>query len=225
MDKQITWEKTNFHDLLDINFGNNIREISEEDFFEFEEDDDETGDIMHQMIAIPKMPEKIYHFNPYLYTTPYIMRTNFNIIEELQTLNEIDGVELIRPITKYCCIVCIGDLFDPVYVRSTIEAILLNRGLPEVYIKQIEDIDIRGRAIDKFNEICHNRYWCMYIFPNGRIYGCYAKNIEEFTNIVTECISLQEESGGTLFYDTGYLEMEEHDTGNPEDISLTITPT
>lgn len=220
MDNKIIWEKTTFHDLLDLNFGNNI---PTEEYFEYEEEY-EGGDIsMPQMFAIPKMQDKVYHFNPYLYTNMYIMRTDFDIISELATLAEIEGVELVRPITKYCCIVCIGDLFDPTYVRAVIEAILLHKNLLEIYIKSLEDINIRSKALDKFYEICHNKYWCMYIFPNGQIYSSHAKNTEEFTNIITECIQLQEESHGTLYYDTGYLELEENDTGNSEDINLTIT--
>lgn len=93
--------------------------------------------------------------------------TNFNLSKSVvRQIQSVDGVELLRIISRYRFIIGIGKAFDTLSVKKNIEIALCgNHSIsPHIPNKEI------GDKIDKMVEHL-NRYkrWSLLVFPNGNV--------------------------------------------------------
>lgn len=100
-------------------------EINEK-LFDASGDDDEAFEIVPIMVRTP-----LGAFSPYEQMTPnkmfdcWVLHTNFDITEtDIDALDEVDGIEVLKQITRYRVFVGIGKRFSMTQVRPSIEKAL-----------------------------------------------------------------------------------------------------
>jgi hypothetical protein len=97
----------------------------------------------------------------------WMAHTNFSITDEiLNSIEEVPGVEVLQPMTRYRFIIGIGELFDIREVRTMIEEML---GCNKNFDLVINDDKVLKEVYDLKNQLSTFNRWAIYVFPNGNI--------------------------------------------------------
>lgn len=174
--KKIIWESQ--HLEIDTKF-NSIKYASgsdQEEYIEKEEDGP------YDMMQMPDMPQHsigmtpfgMFRVNddmhPFKQFKLWMGHTNFNLSRPIvQIIQQVEGVELLRIISRYRFIVGIGKAFDTLAVKLQIERSVCGSCNCVATLDSIKDPNVTSR-IKKISEYL-NKYkrWSMLIFPNGNL--------------------------------------------------------
>lgn len=129
----------------------------------------------------------------------WIMDTKFKITYEIiGIINQIDGVEIIKPITQYKLVIGFGALFDTATVKVAIENKLTGKHKNFLLINEIPDEETRNNANQLYNKISKYAYWYMYIFPNGNIEDYCTSDEKDYKKKLKEITEVSKLSNGIL---------------------------
>ena len=197
--KKIAWERWD-EDVLE-------QEIVE-NFYDLSQEDDNEEAIEDALVFLQKIPS--------LVTTPMGMYqlhdkmsivnqfdcwmgyTNFDITQSVQeSIEKIEGVELLNVMTRYRFFLGIGKLFDFSSARRLIEESLCD-------LRTDEDIidEDTGEAIDIIKEdISSDRYWAIFVTQAGEIsYASTNKESDEdYLNKLSHYVKRKKKNGGFIF--------------------------
>lgn len=96
--------------------------------------------------------------------------TNFKITKgDWKKLTDINGIEILVPITRYKFIVGVGKLFSFSNVRVDIEFALCQKHKIDIAINHITDTKLKNNLINIKSKLKDSKSWAIYIFPNGNI--------------------------------------------------------
>jgi hypothetical protein len=105
--------------------------------------------------------------NPYKQFKMWMAHTNFSITDEvLIAIEEVPGVEVLQPMTRYRFIVGVGELFDIREVRTAIEEML---GCHKDFDSMIQDEQILQQIHELRKQLAVYNRWAIYVFPNGQL--------------------------------------------------------
>jgi len=130
----------------------------------------------------------------------WLGHTNFNITQEVKNcIEDIEGVEVLKVLTRYRFFVGIAKMFDFKKVRIEIEKIACGKHLAS----QEESIlapETRIAVDDIKSRISSQKWWAIYIFPNGQIDYISSNNSNdtEYLDKLQIFKSAEEYSGGLL---------------------------
>lgn len=112
---------------------------------------------------------------PSKYFNMWVGHTNFDISDVLDIIEDVDGVEMLEPITRYRFLVSIGKCFPGNHVMNQI-GVALNVCVDP--LDEIEDED-RKQAVKLLRDkASKSKYWAIYVFPNG-VTDSIASNVPE----------------------------------------------
>jgi hypothetical protein len=177
-----------------------IWEKDEADLDKLEEleelDDSEESETEHKLhIHLPKQPQLVHtNFgvfdlnspdNPYNTREIWIAHTNFDITKtDAIKIAAVVGVEAVRILTRYSFTVMIGVMFYFEDVLDTINEVLeidnndFDEVSPEESMKLISDNN--EIVQEKLKRVADEKFWHLYIFPNGNdIFNVYKSNVEK----------------------------------------------
>lgn len=119
--------------------------------------------------------------NPYKTYKFYLADTNFNVTQSVKDIiEETEGVEILKVLSRYRFIIAVGRCFDAGEVRMNItsqlcaesdkESLTLANGIYDK-LAEIQDIELRDKAhsIIEVLNIDYDKEWIFYMFPNGAI--------------------------------------------------------
>lgn len=96
--------------------------------------------------------------------------TNFNLSKSVVAMiQRVDGVELLRIISRYRFIIGIGRAFDTLEVKRNIEYSICDITQDDTVLDNIKDIDILTKINHMVNFLNKYKKWSMLIFPNGNL--------------------------------------------------------
>lgn len=179
MDKIIQWRSRH----LEVDTISHKIIEPKEDVKEYYDQDDSDGiyndfDELDRGDGIPRMVtntvfgqyELSDSLHPYKEFQLWQADTNFKITKgDWKKLIDINGVEILVPITRYKFMVGVGKLFSFSNVRVDIEFALCQKHKIDIAINHIEDNSLRARLIDIKSKIKNSNSWAIYVFPNGNI--------------------------------------------------------
>lgn len=172
----------------------------EDDVHEF--DKDKKGDLFDgfKQAGSPFGPYADDEYHPLKMFNLYMLKTDFRITNTIvSTLSLLDGVEVVRPISRYQVVIGIGELFDDDYVRVKIESFICGTNPDIRDIEAIANESCRKEAASIRQEISEfYPYWAMLVYPNGTIDKIYTHDIEEFTEQFKEMQESQHKSNGKI---------------------------
>lgn len=204
-------------DILNENYITQHTNDEEDD--DDDDDDDVSGGI--QSITITpfgafKVDSKMNPFNDRLV---FSGNTTFKITEdEVNKIQEIDGVEALKIISPYALIVMIGTLFEP---EEVLKEVNLALEAVDLAMKMLED-DEKSVAEDELDNVLEvseeleaivneaidtvsksSDHWILYVFPNGK-YWTEVFDTEEamevsFNDFIDGRIKMTDYSEGLLF--------------------------
>lgn len=173
---------------------------------DLEDEDNHVAEIASKIKNLPKI--MVTPFGPYRVddsSNPlrrfdfWIAHTNFKITEQIfHTLNNMDGVEVMIVTTPYRFIIACGKLFNFSDVRVNIERELCGKHMVDAYLNQIRDNKILQEAKSCIDAIRTEKYWTVYILPNGYIHSFKTSNQNEFNDKCSLFQSARELSNGIL---------------------------
>ena len=171
---------------------------------DFEDDDDEDSDAYHEREENDKMGmlkgiishhERMIHTpfgqisendttNPIHDTEFFIGHTNFNLSKSrVLAINDIEGVEFLKIISRYRFAVGVGTLFSSESVQLAIENILKAERQVASIRKQDEEEEVSTEIQSVIDEILTqvktDDKWVAYIFPHGKYLINFMKSDEE----------------------------------------------
>jgi hypothetical protein len=170
---KIIWEPIN------LDFIDDKDDSQDEDEDYFDEDNDELSEI-HEALKL-KITKKVYHtpfgimdisnkLNPYKTYHMWIMNTNFNLSStRIQILSEIEGIEVLKPLSRYRAIIAVGKCFSFSEVRQKIH---------EVFKIGKVGIFLTDEAKQIVAECKNYKYWGLCMMPNGKIDYVTSDDIE-----------------------------------------------
>ena len=130
----------------------------------------------------------------------WLGHTNFNISQEVKNCIEIiEGVEVLKVLTRYRFFVGIAKMFDFKKVRVEIEKAACGKHLVNQE-ESILDPETRIVVDDIKSRISSQKWWAIYIFPNGQIdyISSDHSNDPEYLDKLQVFKSAEEYSGGLL---------------------------
>lgn len=178
MDKIIQWQSQHLevdtisHKIIEP------RNDSGPEYYDKDNDDFDNYNEFDNDIGPPKMVTNTVfgqyllsdELHPYKTFQLWQADTNFKITKgDWKKLIDINGVEILVPITRYKFMVGVGKLFSFSNVRVDIEFALCQKHKIDIAINHIEDNSLRARLIDIKSKIKNSNSWAIYVFPNGNI--------------------------------------------------------
>ena len=130
----------------------------------------------------------------------WLGHTNFNISQEVKNcIENIEGVEVLKVLTRYRFFVGIAKMFDFKKVRVEIEKAACGKHLVNQE-ESILDPETRIVVDDIKSRISSQKWWAIYIFPNGQIdyISSDHSNDPEYLDKLQVFKSAEEYSGGLL---------------------------
>ena len=130
----------------------------------------------------------------------WIGHTNFDITYEIKNIIErIDGVEVLKVLTRYRFFVGVAKMFDFKTVRVEIEKILCGKHT-ENHEECVLDDETRVAVDDIKSRISSQKLWAIYVFPNGQIDYISSDNTTdaEYFDRLQVFKTAKEYSGGVL---------------------------
>ncbi len=168
MNRTIAWDK----------WQDPSEEEVQEDFKSEDWDDDnaeepDMADIIRKIPELVSTPMGVFRLhdkmNPAKQFDCWIGHTNFDITPEIgESIERVPGVEALVFLTRYRFFLGVGKLFKFRDVRVSIEQMFQNDAEEEVVTHQMDtktELDVQ--KIKK--EISTNKYWSIFVFPNGHI--------------------------------------------------------
>jgi hypothetical protein len=196
MQKKILWHSK--HLELDIT---NDKLLEVDDKLAEYEDDEMMGQFFtpptKKIAAMPfggfiELDESLHPLKNFKF---YLAHTNFNITKRtIMTLLDVEGIEVLQPVTRYRFLIAIGELFDVTSVKLDIEYKLCGRDITESKTSFINNDAIRETAQHVIKELnTLDVEWTICVFPNGNIdfavntdqyHNQYIKDVKEFEECV-----------------------------------------
>jgi len=130
----------------------------------------------------------------------WLGHTNFNISQEVKNcIENIEGVEVLKVLTRYRFFVGIAKMFDFKKVRVEIEKAACGKHLVNQE-ESILDPETRIVVDDIKSRISSQKLWAIYVFPNGQIdyISSDHSNDPEYLDKLQVFKSAEEYSGGLL---------------------------
>lgn len=129
----------------------------------------------------------------------WIGHTNFRIGDwAFKILDNTPGVEALIVTTPYRFIIAVGQMFNNLDVRMSIERDLCGKHLIEAYLSEINDEKTLNEARDCIKLMKSSKYWGVYVVPNGYIHSYKTENRQEFLNQYNTYSEARELSNGIL---------------------------
>lgn len=139
-------------------------------------------------------PDKNFNF--------WICHTNFNISKSVQeAIESVDGVESLTIFSRYRFRIGVGQLFDASQVKLDIQK-ALNISSDKGLIQNIVLDETTQKAVNELKDKIskNNKYWAIYVVPNGEITSTVSdEENEKFNHQVELYKQAQEGVGGALF--------------------------
>lgn len=131
-------------------------------------EDDEEKNLINTPFGMFRVNDSM---NPIRQFNLKMVNTNFPITPKIKMLlDDLEGIEVFFPITRYKFIIGIGKVFNTKEVEDSIKNILIDSN--EIIIYQDNELNKNlNELIDKIGK--SNKYWIIYAFPNGNLdYSC-----------------------------------------------------
>lgn len=202
--KIIAWEHIDFSPTAE----------DEDEIVEYDEETDTYEDnnpisaFGKKLQSLPKIistPNGLYRLddplNPFAHGQFWVGKTNFAMSVDMgETICEIDGVEIFKPLTRYRFLLGVADLFDFRDVRTEIDRLILNKA-PNNALEDLIDMF----PPEKFDEIVAAvetiktaPNWYMCVLPNGEMVYGSADTPAELANDLAVARELEKITGGFL---------------------------
>jgi len=158
MGKRIVWENHNFE--IDTKSG-----IVKEDSDDREYDDDKipTFTVTPTAFGAWRTDDAMHPMKQFKL---WMAHTNFSITGKVaKQIESINGVELLRILTKYRFIIGIGKAFETDNIKSQIEDTLCDK----IETDKISNLNIKYRVEKLTKFLSEYKKWAILVFPNGNI--------------------------------------------------------
>jgi|LULG01.1.fsa_nt_gb hypothetical protein len=154
-----------------------------------------------KVVATPMGVYEVYDRNkPSNQFDCWLGHTNFNITPKIKSLiEEIEGVEALKILTRYRFFVGVAKLFDFKDVRIEIERAICGKHTENREELSL-DADTKLAVDDIKSKISSQKLWAIYIFPNGQIDYISSNNSDdvEYFDKLMVFKKAKEYSGGLL---------------------------
>lgn len=171
-------------------------------FLDMQEVEFEPMEAMEQMeelglplnIIMPKRP--IIHDD----LEYWIGNCNFTITESIvDKLDHINGIEILKPVSKHRFVIGLGKMFNLTDVRKDIDKIVCGKTRNQIELDRMDNTKIQGRVDELKNSLKTYQHWAIYILPNGTIDYCASNELDKDFLEKVECFSESQ------FYSNGVL--------------------
>lgn len=196
--RNIRWEPYFLDDYgLEENY---IRDAETEDIEDIDSDFAKKLKDLPRIVITPFGPYRVDDTsNPLKRFEFWIGHTNFRIGKRaFSVLNTMPGVEALMITTPYRFIVACAQMFNFSDVRVNIERMLCGKHMIDAYLSQINDEKTLQEVRKCLEAIKGNKYWSMYIMPNGYIHSFNTENRQEFISNCHLLSEAREMSNGIL---------------------------
>jgi hypothetical protein len=107
--------------------------------------------------------------------------SNFPITTSiLDELDNTDGIDILKPISKYRFIIGLGIHFNLTDVRNEIDRNILGKNKNHCELDRICNEKIKGDAYSLLSQLTQEyKHWAIYILPNGNIDYCASNELDE----------------------------------------------
>lgn len=130
----------------------------------------------------------------------WVGHTNFDITPAIiSTIEEIEGVEALKAITRYKFFLGVGNLFDFKKIRLEIEKEILGK-----HENEEDGLDLDNDVLFEIKrlklELSKKNHWAIFVFPNGEIssVGADTQDDENYMQKLSIYIHAKSLSGGIL---------------------------
>ena len=126
--------------------------------------------------------------------------TNFDLTNEIiEVLEDVNGIEALKPLGRYTFFVGIAKMFNTSEVRKEIEDTICNYTVSEV----LDDAEIM-LAVDLVKEqLDTNRYWSIFVSPQGEIDYIVSDDMnKQYLDELSELEALKQKIGGVILRST-----------------------
>lgn len=143
-ERKIVWNKLK-NNIGNSNLDIERQEILDEEIDDDEDEDEEDEDEDKEDVSFnekPNLPKPMFAID---FADIWVMNTNFNITNSMiEKIDSIDGVEYVKPQTRYKCLIGFGKLFDIDIVKSAINRAFTeygkyNRCSKALVLKKLKD--------------------------------------------------------------------------------------
>lgn len=125
----------------------------------------------------------------------WVMHTNFDIMDEVEAIQNIDGVEHVGTVSRYRLKVAFARLFDESETKEKIRDYLLGPNHKNLPLSQEGEELIR-----EAKEYCQNySNWAIFMFPNGRVITSITNDdIDTHLSKIAQFKEIRSKVGGVL---------------------------
>ena len=129
-----------------------------------EDESNDTENLVNTPFGVYRMNDSM---NPVKQFNLKMVNTNFPITLRTKIiLDNLEGIEVFFPITRYKCIIGIGKIFEEKDIIENIKKALVGTSNVLLYTSNKLNQNVND-LIEKLNKT--NKYWVMYAFPNGSL--------------------------------------------------------
>lgn len=186
MTRKMTWEKFEMFDEEDLIL--NIEEESEQ----FE--DKEEREIRIEPITVRTPIGTFSPFEPMCPTKMFdcwTFHTNFDITEkELKLLKSINGIEVLKVMSRYRCFIGIGKMFNFREVRTDIQSLLCGQ------LSHNSEDSIGNQLVSFFDQMKESNNWAIFLTKDGEILSISEEESEDYEDALLEMMAMKD---GNIF--------------------------
>ena len=130
----------------------------------------------------------------------WIANCNFPITKQIvDILDNINGIELLKVVSKHRFVIGLGKMFNLTEVRKDIDKMVCGKTKNQTELDRIENTKVQNKVDELRTTLKTYRHWAIYVLPNGTIDYCASNELDtEFLEKV-ECFSESQ------FYSNGVL--------------------
>ena len=179
-----------------------------------EEDEEEIGAMVEEGLLkeylVPIKQKVVYTpYGPYPAESPFkpsdrwdcwLCYTNFDLTNEIiDVLEEVQGIEALKPLGRYTFFVGIGKMFNTSDVRTNIE-----KTMCEYTVDEVLDNEELMLAVDLVKEqLDTNKHWSIFVSPQGEIDYIVSDEMNKtYLDGLNELEALKQKIGGVILRST-----------------------
>jgi hypothetical protein len=177
--KKIHWESWHYDVSID---GSLHQEKPQQEYYDEEsdllmEEEIHKGLVMATPFGFWRVDDSM---NPMKQFQMWMGHTNFTIDKRVQdVIKRIEGVEVLRIISRYRFIIAVGRLFDFREVRVAIHRALCGT-TTDTILEAIENNQLRQEVIETIERLkITDKDWALLLLPNGKIDIAWGANMKE----------------------------------------------